>query len=139
MRVILFACCLILLAAPIAEAKSQKPAPGSVSCRCVCVVRQAIIGFGPYKVIGGRGQWTKTRDQCKAFSGATCRSRTKDGKTIEGKLKGCDTIVHSLPPPGSTKLQTAPTTGNVKAPPSSSGTGTGTNVPSKTLKKLKNQ
>lgn len=130
MRVVLLTISAALLALSSAEARDNRPTPGSVSCKCSCPVQTSTGGLSDLKFIGGRARWTKTRAQCRAFAGATCQVQVGD-RIYEGKLAGCDTIVHRLPPGQLPGLETSPTTG--KATPATNSPAADKETPSRML------
>lgn len=119
MRGILVGFCITLLAIPGADARSKRPAPGSVSCSCRCIIQKDGGWYSDLKFVGGYGQWDKSRAQCQAFNGSRCESEV-DGEIHESKLSGCDTIVHSLP---TDRTRTAPPASEMAPEDQSSGGG----------------
>jgi len=92
--------CLVLATAPAAGAAQKDPVPGSVTCYCGCNAENENGDETNYnKIIGGtEGGWTQSRSACQEFNGASCSAQDRNGKWHYGKLKSCDTHVHSERP-----------------------------------------
>lgn len=121
--------CMVMLAAPAADARMKSPEPGSVTCECQCVFKTSDGSYeNEPKFIGGYGKWKGTRTQCKEFDGSECQGSVGDESGV-GKIVNCDTIVHQLPP-GAQDLESAPPASGEKAPlPGQPGGGA--NLPGK--------
>jgi hypothetical protein len=88
---------LVLATAPAAGAAQKDPVAGSVTCYCACNAEDANGAEMNYnKIIGGTvGNWTQSRGACQEFNGSSCTAKDSKGNWHTGKLKSCDTHVHS--------------------------------------------